>query len=104
MSVETVKTLHLLDSEVTNGLRRLARSEIDEHVAAGALDVWRAAAVERFPVLPLLGRVWELRHNLSAYDAGHVALAESLGCPLVTADGRLARASGIRCPVKVVAR
>ncbi|MEZ5239295.1 MAG: hypothetical protein R2716_10245 [Microthrixaceae bacterium] len=52
----------------------------------------------------LLGRVWELRANLTGYDATYVALAEALGAPLVTADGRLARASGPRCVITVVRR
>jgi len=52
--------------------------------------------------LPLLARVWELRDNLSAYDASYVALAESLGTVLVTADGRLKRAVGIRCEVVIL--
>jgi len=52
----------------------------------------------------VLDRIWELRDNLSAYDAGYIALAERLGCALVTADARLSRALGIRCPVTVVPR
>lgn len=104
MTVERVHVLHLLDSEVTNGLRRLARGDLEETRAAAALSVWRAAGVERHAVLPLLSRVWELRDNLTAYDAGHLALAESLACALVTADARLARANGVRCAVTVVPR
>ena len=58
----------------------------------------------RYPVFALLDRVWELRDNLSAYDASYVALAELLGCSLLTADARLSRAPGIRCPITVVPR
>jgi predicted nucleic acid-binding protein len=47
-------------------------------------------------------RAYELRANLTAYDASYVALAEGLGCPLLTADARLSRAPGIRCPVDVL--
>jgi predicted nucleic acid-binding protein len=53
----------------------------------------------RYPVFSLLERVWELRDNLSAYDASYVALAEALQCNLVTADRRLSRAPTIRCAV-----
>ena len=52
----------------------------------------------------LLSRIWELRDNVSAYDATYVAVAEALEAPLVTADGRLARAPGPRCTVTVVRR
>ncbi|HEY9556908.1 MAG TPA: type II toxin-antitoxin system VapC family toxin [Acidimicrobiales bacterium] len=52
----------------------------------------------------LLGRVWDLRHNLTAYDATYVAVAEALDAPLVTADGRLAGAAGPTCTVVVVRR
>jgi predicted nucleic acid-binding protein len=55
-------------------------------------------------VFALLDRVWHLRENLSAYDATYVALAETLGCSLVTADARLSRAPGVQCAVTVVPR
>jgi len=58
----------------------------------------------RYPVFSLVDRVWELRHNLSSYDASSIALAELLDCNLLTADARLGRAPGIRCPVTVVPR
>jgi len=58
----------------------------------------------RYPVFTLLERVWDLRENLSAYDASYVALAELLNCPLMTADARLSRAPGVRCSITVVPR
>ncbi len=51
---------------------------------------------------PLLRRCWELRDNLTVYDAAYVALAESLDATLVTADARLARAPGVRCAVELL--
>lgn len=96
---------HLIDSEIANGLRRLvAGGEIDAGDGWGALDTWRHLGMVRYPIFALLDRVWQLRDNLSAYDASYVALAEQLDCPLLTADGRLGRAPGIRCPVTVVPR
>jgi hypothetical protein len=56
----------------------------------------------RYPHAPFAPRVWELRGNLTPYDAVYVALAEALDCALVTADARLARAPGIRCAVEVL--
>lgn len=67
-----------------------------------ATEVWMHLGVERLGVQGLLPRVWELRGNMSAYDATYVALAEALEAPLVTADGRLARAPGPRCLITVV--
>jgi predicted nucleic acid-binding protein len=58
----------------------------------------------RYPVFPFLERVWELRDNVSAYDAAYIALAELLGCSLLTVDSRLGGAPGVRCPVIVVPR
>jgi len=55
-----------------------------------------------YPTAPLLRRGWELHDNVTAYDSCYVALAEALGCPLVTADQRLARAPGTRCRFEVV--
>jgi predicted nucleic acid-binding protein len=61
----------------------------------------RALPIERVPHTALLERAWALRHNLTPYDAAYVALAEALGAPLLTADRRLARASGPRCAVEL---
>jgi len=59
--------------------------------------------IERYPHLALVPRIWELRHNVTPYDAAYVALAEALDGTLVTADGRLARAVGPRCAIELLA-
>ena len=103
LATSSLHVPHLIDSEIASGLRRRVQSA-DLAASQGwqLLDVWSRLGVIRHPVLPVLQRVWELRDNLSAYDAGYVALAESLGCGLLTADARLARASGVRCPVTII--
>ena len=58
--------------------------------------------VDRYPTLPLMRRAYELRENVTAYDASYVALAELLGCELLTADKRLASAPGPSCPVRAL--
>lgn len=96
---------HLADSEVAQALRsQVRRGEVEAGDAARAIDAWGRLGVERVGVKGLLGRIWELRDNVSAYDATYVAVAETLEAPLVTADGRLARAPGPRCTVMVVRR
>jgi predicted nucleic acid-binding protein len=96
---------HLADSQVAHALRaQVRRDELDASDASKAIDAWRRLGIERVGVRGLLGRIWELRDNLSAYDAIYVASAEALEAPLVTADGRLARATGPRCTITVVRR
>jgi predicted nucleic acid-binding protein len=67
-----------------------------------AVDDLLALPLVRYPTGPLMVRAYELRANVTAYDASYVAVAEALGCVLVTADSKLARASGPRCPVEVL--
>ena len=105
LAEEQLHAPHLIDSEVANALRRsVAVRRIEPGDAWTALDRWGRLGMSRYGVFPLLERVWELRENLSAYDASYVALAEALGCALLTADVRLGRAPGLRCPVTVVPR
>jgi predicted nucleic acid-binding protein len=81
---------HLLDTEVTHVLRKhVIGGRLDEGRAREALVDLDALPLDRHPALPLLPRMWELRHNLSAYDATYVALAEALDAPLVTCERRL---------------
>ncbi len=96
---------HLTDSEVAHALRaQVLRSEVTAAAASKAIDAWGRIGIERVGVRGLLSRIWELRDNISAYDATYVAVAEALEASLVTADGRLARATGPRCAVTVVHR
>jgi predicted nucleic acid-binding protein len=94
---------HLIDLEVTSVWRR--------QVAAGVMDARRAdlaladlvsLPMRRAPHNVLLQRCWQLRDNVTMYDAAYVALAEILGVSLLTADRRLSRAAGVRCVVELV--
>ena len=105
MAIESVHVPHLIDAEVASGLRRHARSgSVAPAAARAALEAWRRAGVQRYPIPGLLERMWELRENVTSYDACYVALAEGLRCALVTADTQLARATGLRCAVTVIPR
>lgn len=103
LASERLHVPHLVDSEVAGGLRRrVAAQQLEAEAGWTALDTWRRLGMTRYPMFSLLDRVWELRDNLSAYDAAYVALAECLECGLLTADTRLSRAPGIRCPITAV--
>jgi predicted nucleic acid-binding protein len=103
LAVERLHAPHLVDSEVASALRRrVGARQLEAAAGWSALDAWRRLGLTRYPVFGLLDRVWELRDNLSAYDASYVALAEQLDCPLLTADSRLSRAPGVRCTITVV--
>jgi predicted nucleic acid-binding protein len=100
---EQIQVPALIDAEIAQALRG--------HVRAGWLSVddgwqlletYRWMAVTRHYSFSMFDRIWELRDNLSAYDAAYVALAEIIECPLVTADARLSRAPGLRCAVTVL--
>ena len=89
---------HLMPVEVANILRRACLAgEISDDSASLAHTDLLALRVEQFPYAPFADRVWELRTNLTAYDAWYVALAEELGARLATLDLKLRRAAGPRC-------
>ena len=89
---------HLMPVEVTSRLRRgLTQGEMSEPNVTRAQTVLAELVVEYFPFAPFAARIWQLRHNVTPYDAWYVALAEALDAPLATLDRRLARADGPRC-------
>ena len=93
----------LLDVEVVQAFRRLARSgAVSDVRATGAVELLQTLPLERRSAAILVPRIWTLRDNLSAYDAAYVALAEVLDCPLLTCDARSADAPGHAVRVKVV--
>jgi predicted nucleic acid-binding protein len=100
---ETLHAPHLLDVEVAQVIRRYAASgEIDSARGRAALADLTDFPLRRYPHEFLLPRVWDLRNNLTAYDAVYVALAEALGAPLLTRDQRLAAAAGHHAKVELV--
>ena len=93
----------LADLEVASVLRRQIRAgAIGARRAGLALQDLGALPAARAPHRPLLGRCWELRDNLTVYDAAYVALAEAVQATLLTGDQRLARATGPRCPIEIL--
>ena len=96
---------HLVDIEVLHALRTLVirRSGTPQRVEA-ARTAYMSLNVTRYSHVLLADRVWDLRGNLSAYDAAYVALAEALEVPLVTTDARIARAPNLRTTVEVFDR
>lgn len=99
---ETLHAPHLIDLEVAQVLRRYAASkQVGATRCRTALSDWLAFPVSRYPHDALLPRIWQLRGNLTAYDAAYVALAEALASPLLTRDVRLASAPGHHAKVEL---
>jgi predicted nucleic acid-binding protein len=94
----------LVDLEVVSVWRRAARvGGLEPRRAEQALTDLGELELVRAPHGPLVSRIWELRENLTPYDAAYVALAEALESPLVTADRRLSKAPGVECQIELVA-
>lgn len=101
---EDLAAPELVDLEVASVLRRQTMTgAIDERRAGLALADLASLPLMRAAHLPLLARAWDLRDNLTVYDAAYVALAEAFQVPLLTGDGRLSRAPGLRCGIELLA-
>ena len=100
---QTLHAPHLLDVEVAQVIRRYAANkEINVERGRMALADLADLSLRRYPHDFLLPRIWELRNNLTAYDATYVALAEALDTPLLTRDRRLAAAPGHHAQIQLV--
>ena len=99
---ESLHAPHLLDLEVAQVLRRLVREGLISALRADqAIEDLFALRVTRYSHTMFLPEIWRLRHNLSAYDAAYVVLAETLAATLVTRDNRLASAVGRTVVIEV---
>ena len=103
LTAESLQVPELIDAELLSVLRRLVLAgKLQDGAALQALAIAHQLGLRRHASRALWRRAWELRLNLSAYDALYVALAELLQVPLLTADARLARAPGLRCRVELI--
>jgi predicted nucleic acid-binding protein len=99
---DTLHSVHLLDVEFAQVLRRLVREgTLTSRRAEEAMEDLMALRVTRYAPVLLLNRIWRLRNNLTAYDAAYVALAEELKAPLITRDQKIAAAPGHAAAVEV---
>ncbi len=102
---ETVHAPHVLDLEVGQALRRLTlQKRLPPTRAEEALADYAGLRIRRYPHGQLLPRIWELRSNLTVFDAAYVALAEALDSPLITADSALARSAGHAARIELLSR
>ena len=100
---QTLHAPHLIDVEIAHAIRRYAISgQIKGDRGRAAFAILAALPLNRYPHGFLLPRIWDLRNNLTAYDAVYIALAETLQVPLITRDRRLAGAAGHRARIELV--
>ncbi len=100
---ERLTAPELIDLEVGTVLQRQNRTgQIDDRRAEMALNDLASTPLQRAAHIDLLGRCWELRQNLTFYDAAYVALAEALEVTLLTGDRRLSRAAGPFCRIETI--
>ena len=100
---EQVQVVSHTDIEIASSLRRRVQlGWLSADDGWRLLETYRWMAVTRHDSFAMFDRIWELRDNVSAYDAAYIALAEIIECPLVTADARLSRAPGLRCAITVL--
>ena len=102
-SRETLHAPHLIDLEVCQVLRRyLVNKDLSADRAAMAIEDFQRIRIFRYPHRIFLDRIWELRRNMTAYDAAYVAVAETIGAPLLTTDRRLASTSNHSAQIEFV--
>ena len=98
LSGGSLQAPELVLAEATNIFRRLERAKLMTTPEANAAqDDLMQLDIELFPFEPFAGRVWELRHNMTSYDAWYVAIAEALKLPLATLDEPLSKSNGVTC-------
>ncbi|MFI6161513.1 type II toxin-antitoxin system VapC family toxin [Micromonospora haikouensis] len=90
-----VEVVSVIRGKVLGGKLGLARAQ-------EAVDALPTLIIDEIGLSSLLDRMWQLRANVTAYDAAYVAAAELMACPLVTGDGRLAKAGGVRCEIRLL--
>jgi predicted nucleic acid-binding protein len=97
---ERLAAPHVADLECASALRGLVRGgKLPDGEGLRALELLGRMNVRRYDHVPLLPRIWELRHNMWPYDAAYVALAEALDATLLTVDGKAASVPGLRCTI-----